>query len=35
MRLVPIVRRAGVDMQRHREQHRREGRVLHDVLNYR
>src|SRR5215510_3265748 len=33
MRLVPIIRCARIDVQRHREQHGGEGRVLHDVLH--
>ncbi len=35
MRLVPIIRRSRIDMQRQRQQHRREWRILHDVLHHR
>jgi hypothetical protein len=35
MRLVPIIRCAGVDLQRQRQQHRGERRVLHHVLDHR
>ena len=35
MRLVPIIRRVRLDLQRHRERHRRQRRVFHDFLHHR
>ena len=35
MRLIPIIRRSRIDLQRHRQQHGRERRVLHGVLHHR
>ena len=34
MRLVPVIGGAGIDLQRQRQQHGREWRVLHDVLDH-